>query len=70
MEPGKTPVRVGVILPFASGTPATRTLAAAMLKAAQLALYDAKNPDMVLMTADEGSKPEESACEIFTHRCS
>ena len=61
LTPGRTPVRVGVILPFASGTQATRTLAAAMLKAAQLALYDAKNPDIVLMTADEGSKPEDAA---------
>src|ERR1700744_6126197 len=31
-----TPVRVGVILPFNSGTPAVKALAAAMLKSAQL----------------------------------
>ena len=50
-----TPVRVGMILPFGSGAAATRNLAAAMLNAAELALFDAKNPDIVLMTADEGN---------------
>ena len=57
----QTPVRVGVILPLAGGAAATRTLAAAMLKAAQLALYDAKKPNIVLMTADEGTKPADAA---------
>ncbi len=61
LAPNQTPVRVGVILPLASGAAATRTLAGAMLKAAQLALYDAKNPGIVLMTADEGTKPEDAA---------
>jgi branched-chain amino acid transport system substrate-binding protein len=51
---GHTPVRVGVLLPFTNGSPATRALAAGMLKAAQLALFDAKNPDIILLTADEG----------------
>ena len=58
---GQTPVRVGVILPLASGAPATRALANAMLKAAQLALYDAKNPAIILMTADEGTRPDDAA---------
>jgi ABC-type branched-subunit amino acid transport system substrate-binding protein len=52
---------VGVILPFGSTTAATRNLAAAMLKAAQLALYDSKNPNIVLITADEGNKPDDAA---------
>ena len=47
-------MRVGIILPFSSGTPATRTLAAAMLKAAELALFDSGNRNILLMTADEG----------------
>src|ERR1700704_2133800 len=34
------PVRVGVILPFSSGTPAVKALASSMLKAAQLAVYE------------------------------
>ncbi len=61
LAPNQTPVRVGVILPLAGGAAATRTLAAAMLKAAQLALYDAKKPNIVLMTADEGTKPADAA---------
>ncbi|HWY62715.1 MAG TPA: penicillin-binding protein activator [Rhizomicrobium sp.] len=61
LAPGQTPVRVGVILPFGSSTAATRNLAAAMLKAAQLALYDSKNSNIVLITADEGSKPDDAA---------
>ena len=56
-----TPVRVGIILPFSSGTPAVKALAASMLKAAQLAVYESGNKDIVLMTADEGSTPESAA---------
>jgi hypothetical protein len=59
-DPNQVPVRVGIILPIASGTAATRALAGAMLKAAQLALYDAKNPNILLMTADEGTRPEDA----------
>lgn len=51
---GHTPVRIGVLLPFSNGSAATRALANSMLKAAQLALFDAKNPDIMLLTADEG----------------
>ena len=53
--PARRPVRVGVILPFTSSTAATRDLAAAMLKAAELAMFDAGNRNILLMTADEGS---------------
>ncbi len=60
LAPGVTPVRVGIILPFSSGTPATRTLAAAMLKSAELALFDSGNRNLLLMTADEGS-PDQAA---------
>jgi branched-chain amino acid transport system substrate-binding protein len=56
-----TPVRVGIILPFNSGTPAVKALAAAMLKSAQLAMYDSGNKDMIIMTADEGATPESAA---------
>jgi hypothetical protein len=61
MDSGQTPVRVGVILPFGSSTAATRNLAAAMLKAAQLALYDSKNANILLMTADEGAGGDQAA---------
>ena len=53
--PDGTPVRVGIILPFSSTAPGTRALAASMLKAAQLAMFDAGNPNILLMTADEGN---------------
>jgi len=61
IAPGITPVRVGIILPFSSGTPATRALAAAMLKAAELALFDSGNRTILLMTADEGSPDQAGA---------
>lgn len=60
-QPQGTPVRVGVILPFSSGAPATRALAASMLKAAQLAMFDAGNPNILLMTADEGNGGAQAA---------
>jgi branched-chain amino acid transport system substrate-binding protein len=56
-----TPVRVGVILPFTSATPGTRNLAAAMLKAAELALFDGGNRKILLLTADEGATPDQAA---------
>ena len=55
------PVRVGVILPFSSSTAATRTLAAAMLNAVELSLFDAKNSDIVLIPVDEGNAPADAA---------
>ncbi len=55
MAPDQMPVRVGVILPFSSSSPATRALAASMLKAAELAMFDSGNHNILLMTADEGS---------------
>jgi len=55
------PVRVGVLLPFSNGSPATRALANAMLKAAELAVFDAGNSDLILMPADEGSTPDDAA---------
>jgi branched-chain amino acid transport system substrate-binding protein len=56
-----TPVRVGVILPFATGPAATRNQATAMLNAAELALFDGNNRDIVLIPADEGSTPADAA---------
>src|SRR4029077_11648866 len=56
----RTPVRVGILLPFASTTPSVKALAVAMLKSAELALYDSANKDIILMTADEGATAESS----------
>jgi branched-chain amino acid transport system substrate-binding protein len=58
---GKTPVRVGLLLPFSNGSAQTRILANSMMKAAQLALFDAGNSDIILLSADEGSTPESAA---------
>ena len=55
MAPDQVPVRVGVILPFTSGAAGTRALAASMLKAAELAMFDSGNRNILLMTADEGN---------------
>ena len=61
LAPGKTPVRVGLILPFSESSANARALTAAMMKAAELALYDAGNPDIVLMTADDTGSPGDAA---------
>jgi len=61
LAPGVTPLRVGIILPFSSGTQATKTLAAAMLKSAELALFDSGNRTLLLMTADEGTPDQAGA---------
>jgi ABC-type branched-subunit amino acid transport system substrate-binding protein len=55
LSPNATPVRVGVILPLTSSNAGTRALAQSMLKAAQLALFDGGNANMVLMVDDEGN---------------
>src|SRR5271154_599921 len=58
---GATPVRVGVILPFSSANAATRALAGSMMKAAELAMFDSENKNILLLTADEGATPAEAA---------
>jgi ABC-type branched-subunit amino acid transport system substrate-binding protein len=60
MNSTHVPIRIGILLPFSNGSAATRALAASMMKAAELALFDANNPDIVLIPADEGTKPESS----------
>ncbi len=55
IAPDAVPVRVGVILPFSSSNPGTRALAGAMMKAAELAMFDSGNRNVILMTADEGN---------------
>jgi ABC-type branched-subunit amino acid transport system substrate-binding protein len=58
---GVTPVRVGIILPLSNSNAATRQLAQSMLKAAQMALFDARNPNIMLISADEGATPNDAA---------
>jgi branched-chain amino acid transport system substrate-binding protein len=66
MSGDRPPIRVGILLPFTNGSSSTRALAASMMKAAQLALFDAHNPDILLMTADEGSTPQQAAAGTRT----
>jgi len=61
MAKDKTPLRVGVILPFSNASAATRNLANAMMKAAELALYDSGSRDIVLMAAEDSGKPADAA---------
>jgi branched-chain amino acid transport system substrate-binding protein len=55
LAPDQVPVRVGIILPFSSGSAGTRALATSMLKAAEMAMFDSGNRNILLMTADDGS---------------
>ncbi|HEY4275927.1 MAG TPA: penicillin-binding protein activator [Rhizomicrobium sp.] len=64
--PGTTPIRVGIILPFSSTSAGTRNLAQAMLKAAELAVFDSGNRDIMLITADEGSSPASAGAAATT----
>ncbi len=63
---GMVPVRVGILLPFSNGSSQTRALAASMMKAAQMALFDSGNSKIILMSADEGSTPESAAAGART----
>ncbi len=57
----RPPVRIGLMLPFSNGSPATRALANAMLNAAEMAVTDTENGDLLLMPADEGTSPADAA---------
>ena len=61
LAPDKTPVRVGVILPFSSSSASVRALANAMMKAAELALFDSGKHDILLMAADDTGSPADAA---------
>ncbi|HEX2592497.1 MAG TPA: penicillin-binding protein activator [Rhizomicrobium sp.] len=60
MSSARTPVRIGVLLPFGSSTAGTKALANTMLKAAELAMFDSGSRDILLMTADEGSSGDSA----------
>jgi branched-chain amino acid transport system substrate-binding protein len=61
MSGAHTPIRVGIILPLSSSSPSTRLLAISMMKAAELALYDSGNRDILLMTADDTGTGSDAA---------
>jgi ABC-type branched-subunit amino acid transport system substrate-binding protein len=61
MAQGTTPVRVGIILPFSDSSANLRALANSMMRAAELALYDSGNRDILLMAADDTGSPADAA---------
>ena len=61
LAPDKTPVRVGLILPFSDSSASVRALANSMMKAAELALYDSGKSDILLMAADDTGSPTDAA---------
>lgn len=60
IAPEAVPVRVGVILPFNNPTANVRALANSLLRAAELALYDSGNTNIILMTAEDSGTAEGS----------
>jgi ABC-type branched-subunit amino acid transport system substrate-binding protein len=58
---GATPVRVGVILPFDNANASVRALAKTMMRAAEMALYDSGNRNVILMTAEDTGTPADAA---------
>jgi ABC-type branched-subunit amino acid transport system substrate-binding protein len=58
---GSTPARVALLLPLSSPSAETRGVAEALQKAAELALFDAENSDVLLMPRDDGGTPEKAA---------
>ncbi len=56
----RTPVRVALLLPFSNPSPETRALAEALLRAAEMALFDSGNQDLLLMPRDDGGSPERA----------
>lgn len=61
---GVVPARVALILPFSSPSAETRALADSLQKAAELAIFDAKIPNILLMPRDDGGSPEQAALAV------
>jgi len=55
------PARVALLLPFSSPSAEVRAVADALQKAAELALFDSGNRDILLMPRDDGGTPERAA---------
>jgi len=58
---GVTPARVALLLPLTGGTAESRAIAQALERAAELAVFDAKSNDILLMPRDDGGTPEKAA---------
>ncbi len=57
----RTPVRVVLLLPLSNPSADTRALADAMEKAAELALFESGNPNIIILPRDDGGSPEMAA---------
>ena len=58
---GMLPARVALLLPLTGGTAETRAIAEALERAAELAVFDARNTEILLMPRDDGGTPEKAA---------
>ena len=58
---GVTPARVALLLPLSSPSAETRAVAEALERAAELAVFDSKANDILLMPRDDGGTPEKAA---------
>jgi branched-chain amino acid transport system substrate-binding protein len=58
---GVVPARVALLLPLSGGTAETRAVAEALEKAAEMAVFDSKNNDILLMPRDDGGTPAKAA---------
>jgi ABC-type branched-subunit amino acid transport system substrate-binding protein len=58
---GKVPARVALLLPLSSPSADARTIAEALERAAELALFDSGNKDILLMPRDDGGTPDKAA---------
>ena len=58
---GVVPARVALLLPLSSPSAETRALAEALERAAELAVFDSKRSDILLMPRDDGGTPEKAA---------
>ncbi len=55
---GRQIVRIGLLLPFGASSAALRKEARSMLEAAQLAVFEADDPRLLLLPKDSGGTPE------------
>src|SRR5882757_10779527 len=58
---GVIPVRVALLLPLSSPSADVRGVAEALERAAELAVFDSKATDILLMPRDDGGTPEKAA---------
>lgn len=54
------PARVALMLPLSSPSAGNRAVAEALEHAAELAIFDARNPQILLMPRDDGGTPEKA----------